>query len=112
MNRKSYARRQGKQLVRRAFTSPPPDPRSAEEIREAQDLYALQQAVAWGYRGGEPETLDLAIERLEHAARVGADPYADRSDPWAEQRASDTRSLAAELVDIRGRGAHKGGTTC
>lgn len=94
-------------------TSPLPPPPTPEETRAAADSCALGRAVAWGFDPADPCTLDLAIDRLNGAARAGADPYADRSDGGAYVRRQEAGDLARQLVEIRERGAHRaGGAPC
>lgn len=99
--------------MQQRFPGLPPDPRTPEQIAEAQAHADLAAAVAWGYRPDEPGTLDQALAALNSASVAPGDPYADRSDGGAALRRQEARYLVARLVGIRERGAHRaGGASC
>lgn len=74
------------------------------EVQGARDREALALARAWGFRAEEPGSLADVIGRLERVAAVVADPYRDRTDPYADQHRIEARNLARRLAAIRDRG--------
>jgi hypothetical protein len=78
-----------------------PDPRTPEQIAEAQAQADLAEAVRWGFDPDTPGTLDLAIRALEAAAVVKQDARAERADVGAVLRAQDLGDLARRLRAIQ-----------
>ena len=112
MRRHSYQRQQQRRMKAdlrwQAPAAPPPPPLpqpSPEELQQAQDHRALQQAVGWGYDFEVPGSLDDAIQRLWKAARPDPNgPYRDRVDPYEEQARQAYATLARQLEAIQQRG--------
>lgn len=86
---------------------PQPPELPPEEVQAARDRADLQEALAWGFCAGNPDTLMTAIQRLRAAAQP--DPlevYRDRSAHHAERDRRDMANLARRLAEIQQRGAH------